>query len=126
VLAAGSLSDAVPDLVRRFPAGPDTLAPPEFGPPGRLRQRMETAGDADLFLPADMDQPHRLAVGHPERWVITVTRNKLCAIARPSVGMRSANMLALRFARFVMSETGQAVLVANGFDPVAPPAAAAP
>ncbi len=80
VIGAGSLTDAVADLLRRFPARPDTVETPEFGPSGLLRAAIETGKPADLFASADMDQ-RRLAIGHPERSAFT--RNRLCAIARP-------------------------------------------
>ena len=86
-LAAGRLTDAVSDLLRRFPAGTDAIAPAEFGPSGLLRAAIE-AGRA-----ADMDQPRRRAGGHPERTVMLFTRNRLCALARPALGLTPANML---------------------------------
>ena len=38
-------------------------------------------------------QARRLTVGHPERFAINFTRNRLCAIARGALGLTSANML---------------------------------
>jgi ABC-type molybdate transport system substrate-binding protein len=93
VVGAGSLTDAFTDLLRRFPAGADTVAAPEFGPSGLMREKIETGLDADLFGSADMEQARRLAVGHPERLVIHFTRNRLCAVARASVGLTTSNML---------------------------------
>jgi molybdate transport system substrate-binding protein len=93
VVGAGSLTDAFTDLIRRFPAGADTIAAPEFGPSGLMREKIESAMNADLFASADMEQARRLAVGHPERSVIHFTRNRLCAIARTAVGLTGANML---------------------------------
>jgi ABC-type molybdate transport system substrate-binding protein len=93
VTGAGSLTAAFTDLLRRFPAGADTVAAPEFGPSGLMREKIETGLDADLFASADMAQARRLASGHPERSVIHFTRNRLCAIARTSVGLTSANLL---------------------------------
>jgi ABC-type molybdate transport system substrate-binding protein len=93
VVGAGSLTDAFTDLIRRFPAGADTIAAPEFGPSGLMREKIESGRDVDLFASADMEQARRLAVGHPERSVIHFTRNRLCAIARPAVGLTAANML---------------------------------
>src|ERR1700678_642924 len=90
---AGSLTEAFTDLLRRFPAGADTIAPPEFGPSGLMRERIETGLDVDLFASADMEQARRLAVGHPERAVIHFTRNRLCALARSDVGLTPTNML---------------------------------
>jgi molybdate transport system substrate-binding protein len=93
VAGAGSLASAFTDLLRRFPAGPDTVATPEFGPSGLMREKIEAGADVDLFASADMAQAQRLAVGHPERFVVNFTRNRLCAIARRTLGLTSANML---------------------------------
>jgi len=93
VLAAGSLSDAFSDLLRRFPAGPDSVAPPEFGPSGLLREKIETGAQADILASADMDHARRLALGHPERTVINFSRNRLCVLARNRIGLTPDNML---------------------------------
>jgi len=93
VVGAGSLTDAFTDLIRRFPAGADTIATPEFGPSGLMREKIELGMNADLFASADMEQARRLAAGRPERSVIHFTRNRLCAIARSAVGLTPANML---------------------------------
>jgi len=93
VMGAGSLTVAFTDLLRSFPAGVDTVATPEFGPSGLMRQKIEAGAEVDLLASADMEQARRLAVGHPERMVIHFTRNRLCALARTSIGLTSANML---------------------------------
>src|SRR5215468_8986840 len=93
VVSAGSLTDAFTDLLRRFPAGVDTIAVPEFGPSGLMREKIETGLDVDLFASADMEQARRLAIGHPERAVIHFTRNRVCAVARSAVGLTATNML---------------------------------
>jgi molybdate transport system substrate-binding protein len=93
VVGAGSLAEAFTDLIRRFPAGADTVAAPEFGPSSLMREKIEAGMNADLFASADMEQARRLAIGHPDRSVIHFTRNRLCAIARPAVGLTPANML---------------------------------
>jgi molybdate transport system substrate-binding protein len=93
VAGAGSLATAFSDLLRRFPAGPDTVATPEFGPSGLMREKIESGADVDLFASADMAQAERLAAGHPDRFVVNFTRNRLCAVARNAVGLTPANML---------------------------------
>jgi ABC-type molybdate transport system substrate-binding protein len=40
-----------------------------------------------------MAQPRTLATGHPDRPVILFTRNRLCALARNSVGLTPCNFL---------------------------------
>ena len=54
VVGAGSLTDAFTDLIRRFPAGADTIAMPEFGPSGLMREKIELGMTADLFASADL------------------------------------------------------------------------
>jgi len=93
VAGAGSLTAAFSELLRVFPAAPDAIAQPEFGPSGLMRQKIEAGAEVDLFASADMEQARRLAVGHPERLVAHFTRNRLCAMARPAVGLTSSNML---------------------------------
>jgi molybdate transport system substrate-binding protein len=93
IAGAGSLATAFGDLLRRFPAGPDTVATPEFGPSGLMREKIEAGADVDLFASADMAQPERLAIGHPDRFVVNFTRNRLCAIARTTAGLIATNML---------------------------------
>lgn len=93
VIAAGSLTDAFNDLLGRFPAPRDEIATPEFGPSGLMREKIESGTPADIFASADMDQARRLAADHPERLVINFTRNRLCALARKSIGVTEDNML---------------------------------
>ena len=93
VMAAGSLREAVTDLLHRFPLQSDTVDPSEFGASGLLRQKIESGAPVDIFASADMQQPRQLAVGHPERLVIHFARNSLCALARPNLGLTQANLL---------------------------------
>jgi molybdate transport system substrate-binding protein len=93
VMAAGSLREAVTDLLHRFPLQSDTVDPSEFGASGLLRQTIESGAPVDVFASADMEQPRQLAVGHPERLVIHFARNSLCALARPNLGLTQANLL---------------------------------
>ena len=93
VMSAGSLRAALTDLLQRFPLQSDTMDPPEFGSSGLMRQKIENGATADIFTSADMEQPRRLAAGHPERLVIHFARNSMCALARPNLGLNQANFL---------------------------------
>lgn len=93
VYGAGSLTAAFTDLLRRFPNGADEVRPPEFGPSGLMRERIERGAPVDLFASADMAHPRRLAQAYPGRQVIHFTRNALCALSRPAVGLTTANLL---------------------------------
>jgi len=93
VMAAGSLRAAVTDILHRFPLQSDTVDPPEFGASGLMRQKIESGAAVDVFASADMEQPRRLAAGHPERLVILFARNSLCALARSNLGINQDNLL---------------------------------
>ena len=93
VIGAGSLRAALTDLLHRFPLQSDTVEPPEFGSSGLMRQKIENGAVADIFASADMEQPRRLAAGHPERMVIHFARNSMCALARPKLDINENNFL---------------------------------
>ena len=93
VMSAGSLRAAVTGLLQRFPLQSDTVDPPEFGASGLMRQKIENGAAVDIFTSADMEQPRRLAAGHPERLVIHFARNSLCALARPNLDLNQSNLL---------------------------------
>ena len=93
VMGAGSLRAVMTDLLHRFPIQSDTVVPPEFGPSGLLRQKIENGAKVDVFTSADMQQPRRLAAGHPDRLVILFARNSLCTLARPDLGLNQTNLL---------------------------------
>lgn len=93
VISAGSLRGAVTELLERFPRQSDSVDAPEFGSSGLMRQKIEGGAAVDVFASADLEQPRRLASGHPERLVILFARNSMCALARPSVGLDQTNFL---------------------------------
>ena len=93
VVAAGSLRAAMTDLLQHFPGQSDAVDTPEFGSSGLMRQKIESGLAVDVFASADVEQPRKLAEGHPERLVILFARNSMCALARPNLGIDQANFL---------------------------------
>ncbi|SHN87185.1 substrate-binding domain-containing protein [Bradyrhizobium erythrophlei] len=93
VMAAGSLRAAMTDLLQRFPRQSDEVDTPEFGASGLMRQKIEGGAAVDVFASADLEQPHKLAAGHPERLVILFARNSLCALARPGLALNETSFL---------------------------------
>ena len=93
VMGAGSLRAAMTDLLQHFPKQSDEVDTPEFGASGLMRQKIEAGEHVDVFASADLEQPHKLAAGHPERLVILFARNTLCALGRPDLGLNEANFL---------------------------------
>lgn len=94
IYAAGSLTAAFTDMVHAFPAPPETILPPIFGPSGVLRERIEHGEPADLMVSADMEQPRALAHERGNRPVVMFTRNRLCALGRASLRLTPDNLLA--------------------------------
>ena len=91
--AAGSLRAAMTELLQRFPRQSDTVDTPEFGSSGLMRQKIEAGMPVDVFASADLEQPRKLAEGHPERLVIFFARNSLCALGRPDLKLDQGNLL---------------------------------
>jgi molybdate transport system substrate-binding protein len=88
VFAAGSLNGAFTTLLARFGSGAAT-----FGPSGALRQRIEAGEAADMLASADMTQPEALAKNDEFTPVVLFARNRMCALARASLGLNQRNML---------------------------------
>jgi molybdate transport system substrate-binding protein len=93
VYAAGSLTGAITDIVKVFPAAEGDVAAPVFGPSGVLREKIEHGDHVDVFASADMTQPRTLARSHSGSSVVMFTRNRLCALGRASAGLTSDNLL---------------------------------
>jgi ABC-type molybdate transport system substrate-binding protein len=93
LFAAGSLTGVMTEEIARSGIPPSEFAPPVFGPSGVLRERIEGGAPVDLLASADMAQPRRLAAARGGLPVILFTRNRMCALARPSLGLTASNML---------------------------------
>jgi len=93
IYAAGSLTGALTEMAKAFPADAGALATPYFGPSGVLREKIEHGDRVDVFASADMDQPRTLAQSRPGASVVMFTRNRLCALARTKLGLTPDNLL---------------------------------
>ncbi|WP_158810174.1 substrate-binding domain-containing protein [Beijerinckia sp. L45] len=93
IYAAGSLKAAMQALIKEsgLPAG--AIAEPVFGPAGTLRSRLETGEAADIFASADTAQPKALAATKPQSLIVPFVRNRMCVLAKSSVGLTAANLL---------------------------------
>lgn len=91
--AAGSLSGAMAALLAASAIPADEVAAPVFGPSGVLRERIEGGAPADILASADMQAPRRLAQERANRPVVMFTRNRMCLLARQTLGVTPANLL---------------------------------
>jgi len=91
--AAGSLREALTEVVRNFQSESGQTVALTFGASGLLRERIEKGEPAQVFASADMDHPQRLAqAGH---WGAprVFARNLLCALASASVNATPDTLL---------------------------------
>jgi len=93
VLAAGSLREAIGEIGQRYHAATGVNVAAMFGPSGVLRERIEKGERADLFASADMGHPLKLLAEGRAIRVAMFTRNALCGIALPKVGLTTNNFL---------------------------------
>jgi molybdate transport system substrate-binding protein len=93
VLAAGSLREVMGEIGERYKKATGTTVTAEFGPSGLLRERIEKGEHVDLFGSADMGHPLKLLKDGRATRVAMFTRNTLCGVAVPHVGLTTENFL---------------------------------
>jgi hypothetical protein len=93
VLGAGSLREVTAEIGKRYREANGAAVVADFGPSGLLRERIEKGEHADLFASADMGHPLKLLRDGRATRVAMFTRNTLCGVAVPKVGLTTANFL---------------------------------
>ena len=93
VLAVGSLREVMAEIAEHYEEGTGTAVIAEFGPSSVLRERIENGEPVDLSASADMGHPLKLVQEGRASRAAMFTRNSLCGIALPTVGLTTANFL---------------------------------
>ena len=93
VLGAGSLREVMTEIGERYREGTGITVTADFGPSGLLRERIEKGEHVDLFASADMGHPLKLLRDGRAARVAMFTRNTLCGVAVPKVGLTAENFL---------------------------------
>lgn len=93
VLAAGSLRNVFVDIVSEFERQSGIAVHLEHGPAGLLREKIEEGTPFDVFASANMAHPERLRSLKLAGPVLRFTRNRLCVIARPGLGITPENLI---------------------------------
>lgn len=93
LFAAGSLRGAMTEISTAFTGQTGIAVKGEYGPSGLLRARIEKGEQVDLFTSADMNHPRKLAESGKTPNVVRFVGNRLCAMAKPEVGLTSGNVL---------------------------------
>src|SRR5262245_16154879 len=93
VFGAGSLREVMTQVATDYQTASGVTVRTEFGPSGLMRERIEKGERVDLFASADMGHPLQLREQGRATTVAMFTRNTLCAVATPQVGLTTANFL---------------------------------
>jgi len=93
LFGAGSLREVMTQIAADYQARHGGTVRTEFGPSGLMRERIERGERVDLFASADMGHPLKLREQGRATTVAMFTRNTLCAVATPHVGLTTGNVL---------------------------------
>lgn len=114
IYSAGSLRAVVSDLTSRGAAmGIEVKA--TFGGSGTLRGQIEKGATPDIFMSADVGSPEALAAkGRTVVPAIAFARNRVCLVARKSLGITPSNMVAKLMSQDVRIKTSQPIADPSG------------
>ena len=90
---AGSLREVMTQIATDYQAARGMSVRTDFGPSGLMRERIERGEKVDVFASADLGHPLTLQRAGRAAAVAMFTRNTLCAVALPHVGLTTANLL---------------------------------
>jgi molybdate transport system substrate-binding protein len=110
IYAAGSLRTTVEELAKAAGPALGIDVKPTFYSSGALRERIEKGEKPDLFLSADMDSPRKLAAaGRTVLPVVAFARNRMCLIAKRSLGVTPQNLIDRMLAKEIRIRTSEPV-----------------
>ena len=90
---AGSLREVMTQIAADYQKTRGLQVRTDFGPSGLMRERIERGEQVDVFASADLGHPLTLRREGRATVVAMFTRNTLCAVALPRVGLTTANLL---------------------------------
>jgi molybdate transport system substrate-binding protein len=93
VFAAGSLTGAMNAVIKLYEEKTGQPVQAEYGPAGRLRERIEGGEHPDLYASANMAHPQTLADEGLATQPVVMARNRLCARALAGYGLTTRNVL---------------------------------
>ena len=93
VFAAGSLREALGAIAHDFGAAHKIQVRTEFGPSGRMRERIEHGERVDLFASADIGHARTLVEYNLAAVMAMFARNSVCALAPEQLGLKEATIV---------------------------------
>src|SRR5262245_14259765 len=90
---AGSLKGGMTEIAAQFDQQFGTTTKVTFGPSGMMRERIDKGEPVDIFTSADIGNAQKLIDQKRATTVVLFARNRLCAVAKPDVGLTAENLL---------------------------------
>ena len=91
--AAGSLKNAMSDIVAAYQLESGQAVNSRFAPSGLLRKRIEAGEVVDVFASANIKHPQTLQRNELAESVVMFAQNQMCAIAQADVDLNSEDLL---------------------------------
>ena len=93
VYAAGSLREAIGQIAFEFSQASGITVKTEFGPSGRMRERIEKGERVDLFTSADLGHARKLVDDGRASLMAVFVRNALCVLSPAKFGATTETLI---------------------------------
>ena len=93
VYGAGSLREAIGQIAAEFGQTHGIPVATQFGPSGRMRERIENGEHVDLFTSADVGHARKLVDEGRASVMAVFVRNSVCLLSPPAFGAATATAL---------------------------------
>jgi molybdate transport system substrate-binding protein len=90
---AGSLRESMTEIARSFGQAHGLTVTTQFGPSGRMRQRIENGEHVDVFTSADVGHARKLVEDGRASVMAVFARNTVCLLSPPAFGATTETML---------------------------------
>ena len=93
IFAAGSLRQALNDIISAYQQSGGQRYAPTYGPSGKLRQHIEQGNVPEIFASASIEHTEALFKAGKLRSNLVLTRNRLCLMAAPGIKIASDKLI---------------------------------
>ena len=93
VYGAGSLREAIGQIATEFGRSHGLTVNTQFGPSGRMRERIEKGEHVDLFTSADVGHPRKLVADGRATVMTVFIRNTICVLSPPKFAVTTDTVL---------------------------------
>lgn len=93
IYSAGSLRSSLNDMIQQFAAKTGVHFAPEYGPSGKLRERIEQGQGAAVFASASVGHTNALAKEGLLKGSHVLAENSMCLLAAPGIPLQRGKLL---------------------------------